>query len=148
MGIARSEGRELTVEGLLADLKRDDTTRALLCEAEVASRVRVTRAHLWRHLAKFLRAKYVLDRDPLNRDSVFMRRLATYRAEFEGRGVSLTGPDPARKANLVLFLFEDLVDEKGFTIGEVHDAVKRGLERMNRSEAGKKRWKRAREGAS
>jgi hypothetical protein len=152
VGIARSEGRVLTVEGLLADLKRDDTTRALLCEAEVASRVSVTASHLWPPVAKFQRAEYDLTRDPLNLDSVFMRRLATYRAEFEERGVSLTGRGQELKAKLVLFLFEDLVDEKGFKIGEVHDAVKRGLEWMNRSEAGKKgaetRKKRAREGAS
>ena len=155
VGIARSEGRVLTVEGLLADLKRDDTTRALLCEAEVASRVSVTASHLWPPVAKFQRAEYDLTRDPLNLDSVFMRRLATYRAEFEERGVSLAGllgRDSTRNAKLVLFLFEDLVNEKGLEIDEVHDAVKQGLKRMNYSEGAKKaaetRKKRAREGAS
>ena len=137
----------------MGNLKGDDTTRALLREAEeVAPRVRVTASRLWRPVAEYLGAEYDLTHDPRNLDSVFMRRLATYRAEFEGRGVSLTGPDPAGKAKLVLFLFEDLVDEKGCTIGEVHDAVKRGLEWMSRSEAGKKgaetRKKRAREAAS
>ena len=140
------------MEGLLADLERDDTARALLREAEVAPRIRVTASHLWPPVAKYLRAEYDLTHDPLNRDSVFMRRLATYRAEFEERGVSLTGPHMAHKAKLVLFLFEDLVNEKGLRIDEVHDAVTLGLTRMSQSEAGKKgaetRKKRAREGAS
>ena len=136
----------------MGNLKGDDTTRALLREAEeVAPRVRVTASRLWRPVAEYLGAEYDLGRNPRDRDSVFMRRLATYRAEFEERGVSVTGCGQELKAKLVLFLFEDLVNEKGFEIDEVYRAVKQGLQWMHDSEAAKKAAetvKRRREGAS